>query len=418
MSATLDNPTADPREAIAELERRLRERTAERDESLAREAALAEVLQIINRSPGNLVPVFDTIVESATRLCEATHGHLWLFDGEQLHAVAMRGDAWFVEWLRQHNPVRPIPGSAADRIVRGERFVHMADRREEDAYHSDPTFRALVDTSGVRASLSVALCRDQTLLGMINVYRQEIRPFTDEQIALLQNFAAQAVIAIENARLIAETRENLEQQQAMAEVLGIINASPSSLQPVFDAILEKAHTLCGATRGTLFLFDGETFRAAASHGYQQAQAASLLRGISIKEDPRLARLYAGERLIHVPDLRQIDDPIARAVAERGVRTNLLLALRTDRALLGVISCNRQEVRLFSDKEIALLENFAAQAVIAIENARLIAETREALEQQTATAEVLEVINRSPGDLAPVFEAMLDKARRLCGAAFG
>ena len=244
---------SDPPQIIAELQRQLDElagelkaRTAERDEALARETASAEVLQVINSSGGDLAPVFDAMLEKAMRLCEASHGHVWRFDGEQLHAVAARGDSGFVEWLREHSPVRPIPGSAADRIAHGERLVHLADRREEDAYRDDPIFRGLVDTSGVRASLSVALRKDETLLGMINVYRQEVRPFTDKQIALLQNFAAQAVIAMENARLINETREALDQQTATAEVLQVINSSPGDPTPVFDAMAEKAVRLCEA----------------------------------------------------------------------------------------------------------------------------------------------------------------------------
>jgi GAF domain-containing protein len=177
----------------------LDQRTRERDEALEQLAATSEVLKVISSSPGDLTPVFDAILEHATRLCEATHGHVWRFDGEQLHAVSVRGDPKFVEWLRQHNPVRPAAGSAADRIVRGERFEHMADRRAEDAYRDNQTFRGFVDAGGIRTSLAVALRKGETLLGMINVYRQEVRPFTDKQIELVQNFAAQAVIAIENA---------------------------------------------------------------------------------------------------------------------------------------------------------------------------------------------------------------------------
>jgi class 3 adenylate cyclase len=189
----------------------LTERTTDLTEALEQQTATSDVLKVISSSPGDLQPVFDTMLANATRLCEATHGHVWTFDGEQMYAVAVRGDAPFVKWLRDHNPVRPIPGSAAERIVRGERFVHVTDRRQEPAYRDNQTFRGLVDTSGIRASLSVALRKGETLLGMINVYRQEVRPFTDNQIKLVEDFASQAVIAIENARLLRELRERTDE---------------------------------------------------------------------------------------------------------------------------------------------------------------------------------------------------------------
>jgi GAF domain-containing protein len=363
--------------------------------------------------------VFDAMPEKATRLCEAPYGQLAMYDGELFRFVAVHGESRYAERQR-HDPIPPSYGVTWLRIVGGATVVHIADVLEDDGYfRTEPSTRALVDASGMRTVLTVALRKDELLLGVLTVYRQDVRPFTNKQIALLQNFAAQAVIAMENARLITETREALEQQTATAEVLGVINSSPGDLTPVFDAILEKAHDLCGATLGSLRIIEGDYIRSVATRGHSASFAEELREGSPVTEAPITNPLLNGASVVHIPDVAAVDDPVARRSVERsGVRTALAVPLRKDNKLLGWIFAARQEVRPFSDKQIALLQNFAAQAVIALENARLLTETREALEQQTATAEVLQVINSSPGDLVPVFDSILERAHSLCGVLCG
>jgi PAS domain S-box-containing protein len=388
-------------------------------EALEQQTATAEVLQVINSSPGDLAPVFDAMLERVTRLCEAAAGTFWVFDGEQIRAAAIRGmPEAFIDVARGYGPG---PQTPVVRISRGEQFIHLADLSVEAVYRSgDPLVVAAVDQARVRTFLAMPLRKGDALLGVFSVYRREVRPFTDQQIAIVKNFAAQAVIAMENARLITETREALEQQTATAEVLQVINSSPGDLAPVFDAMLEKAHHLCGIAYGGLAIYDGEYFRAVAIRGYPEKMAELMrqpFRGNAFHE-----QLVHGEPYVHIPDMSalapELLGQVGQATKNTGFRTNLMVPLRKDSKLLGHISASRQEVRPFSDKEIALLQNFAAQAVIAMENARLLTETREALEQQTATAEVLGVINSSPGDLAPIWDAMLERATRLCEAASG
>jgi len=426
MTAMLDDRVAELQRVTAELQQRLDERTRERDEAEAQKAAMAEVMRVINSSPGDLTPVFDAMLEKATRLCEAPRGQLATYDGEFFRFVAVHGAPGFTEGQFAQGATRPEIGVTWPRIVSGESFVHVADVRDSELYQAGhESARRFVDVGRGRSLLTVALRKEEVLLGALTIYRQEVRPFSDKQIALLQNFAAQAVIAMENTRLITETREALEQQTATSEVLQAINASPGDLKPVFEAMLEKATSLCGAAFGVLWIVDSDQIRAAASHEVPIAYQDFLTNEPS-SPGPRsgVAQTIREKSVLHFVDAAageayRSGDPFAVAAVELGgVRTLLNAPLIKDGNVLGILAIYRKEVRPFTDKQIALLENFAAQAVIAMENARLITETREALEQQTATAEVLRVINSSPGDLAPVFEAMLEKATRLCDAAFG
>ena len=400
---------------VDELVAELRVRTADHEEALQREAAVAEVLQVINSSSGELAPVLDAMLQKATRLCEAAFGILWTYDGEHYHAVAFRNvPEAYVEFLRESPPLGPE--DALGRIAAGELLAHIRDMAVRPSGRN-PLMRHAVELGDFRTLLGVALRKEGTLLGAITIYRQEVRLFSDKQVALVESFAAQAVIAMENARLLGELREALDQQTANAEVLQVINSSPGNLDPVFDAILEKAHSLCDAPCGSLQLYDGSVFRAVADRGLPETVATLLRQGVVARQfrepdrDPvqvDMVEAYAASP----------DDPVLRAIVkDAGLRTVLFVPLHKEGIYLGRIVASRRDVRPFTDKQVTLLQNFAAQAVIAMDNARLLTEQREALEQQTATAEVLQVINSSPGDLGPVFDATLESATRLCDAAF-
>jgi class 3 adenylate cyclase len=387
-----DDTQADHFQTIADLRRELARAQAERDEALAQQNATADVMQVINSSPGDLAPVFDAILEKAHTLCGADKGSLTTYDGEHFRTGSTRGLSQEYAAILRAPQSKPA-GSPPDRLLRGETIVQVPDA----SVLPFPIAQAAAAIEGARTILYVPLRKDNALLGYITAYRQEVRPFTDKQIALLQNFAAQAVIAMENARLLTATRDALDQQTATAEVLQVINSSPGDLTPVFEVMLDRAIRLCEAAYGVLWTYNGEGFRAATLHGVPQSYAASLSQEptqFARGTNTALGQIAEGSDFAHFDDVANEEGYMisgARRLIELGgARTVMVVALRKDGKLLGAISAFRQEVRPFADKQIALLRNFAAQAVIAMENARLLGELRARTDEVAGWNRELEV----------------------------
>jgi GAF domain-containing protein len=397
------------------------QRGRELSESVEQQTATSEVLKVISSSPGELKPVFRAMLEKAVNICDAKFGLLFRWEGDGFRTVAMHDLPQALADERRLNPVlRPNPQTGLGRLVETKRTIQVEDVRVDPGYQADPVRRAgIIGAGGARTLIAVPMLKDNELVGAISIYRQEVRPFTDKQTELVQNFAAQAVIAIENTRLLNELRESLEQQTGTAEVLRVISSSPGDLHPVFQTMLENAVRICEAKFGTLFRFDGEWFHLAAQFGTPPEYAEfQRRRGPFLPSEGSINhRVFQTKRVAHCVDYATEPNP-GIAVTLGGARSTIAVPLLKDSQLIGSIIIYRREVRPFSDKQIALLENFAAQAVIAIENARLLNELRESLQQQTATADVLRIISSSPGELEPVFQAILENATRLCTAKFG
>ena len=348
---------------------------------------------------------------------------LYLYDLDGFRPVAHHNSPTGYAEARARDAIfRPPPDLPLGRIIAVKQAVQIDDARATRSYmEGDPFVRSGVDLGGYRTVLAVPMLKDDDLIGALAIYRQEVRPFTDKQIPLVQNFANQAVIAIENTRLLNELRESLQQQTATSEVLSVISSSPGELQQVFESILENAVRICGAKFGNLWLREGDSFRIGATHGAPSEYEDYLRREPVVHPDPptALGQIVTTKQVIHLADIKAMptyDNKMRIATIElAGARTLIGVPMLRDNEVVGVLGIYRQEVRPFTDKQVELLTNFAAQAVVAIENTRLLNELRELLQQQTATADVLKTISRSTFDIQSVLNTLVYSAGSLCDA---
>src|SRR5262252_6796652 len=392
-------------------------------EALEQQTATSEVLKVISTSPGELEPVFNAILENATRICEAQFAEIALVENNAMRVAAGYGDA------PRLPPSEIVPldrSTVMGRSICDQKTVHVADL--QNAGNELARGRELAKKYGHRTILCVPLVREGRALGTISVRRMEVRPFEQKHIALLKTFADQAAIAIENARLFSELHESttgltesLEQQTAISEVLQTIVSSSGELKPIVQAMLANATRLCKASYGGMWLKEGDRFRNAAFHGPLPEAFLEQWRNATVSVTASLVRVAQSRKPFQVTDLRQdrsyLDGhPLSlSAVHVANILTVAFVPMLKRDELVGVICVYRKEVRPFTDKQIKLVQNFANQTVIALEQARLLNELRQSLQQQTATAEVLKIISRSAFDLRTVLQTLVESAARLCDA---
>jgi class 3 adenylate cyclase/GAF domain-containing protein len=381
----------------ANLEERVDALTRELKEAREQQTATADVLKVISSSPDDLEMVFNIMLENAVRICGAKFGNLWLREGDAFRIGATHGaPAAYADYLRREPVIHFAPGTAVGRVARTRKVAHIADVGMKDGHAGSPAWLG-TELADARTVVAVPMLKNKELIGAIVIYRQEVRPFSNRQIELVQNFANQSVIAIENTRLLNELRqrtddlsEALEQQTATSEVLQVISSSPGELEPVFRAMLESATRICEGKFGVLYLSDQDGFRTMALHGappelaearqrepvYRPAPKTALGRAAAVKQTVQIADVQTEPGYFDVP-LGLSGPQMARLA---GARTIIAVPMLKNNELVGAIVIYRQEVRPFTDKQIELVKNFAAQAVIAIENTRLLNELNK-LNQQ-------------------------------------
>ena len=432
---TTSNAARRTTSSVADLQERLERQAREIEDAREQRAAISEVLRVISSSPGDLQPVFAAMLENAVRICGAKFGNLWLYDGEffRIGATTCGAPPAYVEYLRRESPFRADARVGIGRLAQTRQTYQVADVAAQPT-HNDKLRVATIDLAGARTVLGVPMLKDGKVVGTIVIYRREVQPFTEKQAALVESFAAQAVIAIENTRLLNELRQrtagltkSLEQQTATAEVLGVISRSKFELQPILQSVVDAAMRLCRADQAVIYRPQSGSYRFAAGH-------STVPEYLEIEKQTTIVPGHGTVvgRAALTRQVARVDDSLTDPLYEHkddarvgGVRSMIGVPLMREGEPIGVIALARNRVEPFTDREIELVTTFADQAVIAIENVRLFEaeqqrtrELTESLQQQTATADVLKVISRSTFDLQSVLDTLIESAARLCAANKG